>query len=87
MHPEALAYYRLEQLSKLKAKYGVEYLDPESETIDFWLIQSFLPEAGQEELTDPGDWEQLKRELDQNQDLIVSSQVDTSFASTLAPWS
>jgi type IV pilus assembly protein PilB len=35
MHPEALAYYRLEQLSKLKAKYGVEYLDPESETIDF----------------------------------------------------
>ncbi|WP_286824546.1 MULTISPECIES: hypothetical protein [unclassified Microcystis] len=40
-----------------------------------------------EELTDPGDWEQLKRELDQNQDLIVSSQVDTSFASTLAPWS
>jgi type IV pilus assembly protein PilB len=32
---EALAYYRLEQLSKLKAKYGVEYLDPESETIDF----------------------------------------------------
>jgi type IV pilus assembly protein PilB len=40
-----------------------------------------------EELTDPGDWEQLKRELDQNQDLIVSSQVDTSFASTLASWS
>ena len=40
-----------------------------------------------EELTDPGDWEQLKRELDQNQDLIASSQVDTSFPSVLDPWS
>ena len=40
-----------------------------------------------EELTDPGDWEQLKRQLDQNQDLIASSQVDTSFPSVLDPWS
>ncbi|CCI33906.1 type II secretion system protein E [Microcystis aeruginosa NIES-1211] len=40
-----------------------------------------------EELTDPGDWEQLKRELDQNQELIVSSPVDTFFPSALDPWS
>jgi type IV pilus assembly protein PilB len=40
-----------------------------------------------EELTDPGDWEQLKRELDANQELIASSQVDTSFPSVLDPWS
>ncbi|MCA2653817.1 type II/IV secretion system protein [Microcystis sp. M061S2] len=39
-----------------------------------------------EELTDPGDWEQLKRELDQNQYLIVSSEVNTSFPSALDPW-
>jgi type IV pilus assembly protein PilB len=42
MHPEALAYYRLEQLSKLKAKYGVEYLDPESETIDWREIENLF---------------------------------------------
>jgi len=40
-----------------------------------------------EELTDPGDWEQLKRQLDANQELIASSQVDTSFPSVLDPWS
>ena len=40
-----------------------------------------------EELTDPGDWEQLKRELDPNQELIVSSEVNTSFPSALDPWS
>ena len=39
-----------------------------------------------EELTDPGDWEQLKRELDANQYLIVSSEVNTSFPSVLDPW-
>ena len=39
---EALAYYRLEQLSKLKAKYGVEYLDPESETIDWTEIENLF---------------------------------------------
>jgi len=39
---EALAYYRLEQLSKLKAKYGVEYLDPESETIDWREIENLF---------------------------------------------
>jgi type IV pilus assembly protein PilB len=38
------------------------------------------------ELTDPGDWEQLKRELDANQYLIVSSEVNTSFPSVLDPW-
>ncbi|CCI38177.1 GspE/PulE family protein [Microcystis aeruginosa] len=39
-----------------------------------------------EKLTDPGDWEQLKRELDANQYLIVSSEVNTSFPSVLDPW-
>ena len=39
---EALAYYRLEQLSKLKAKYGVEYLDPEIETIDWREIENLF---------------------------------------------
>jgi len=47
-----------------------------------------------EELTDPGDWEQLKRQLETNQDLIVSSdsedpfsvEVNTSFPSALDPW-
>lgn len=39
-----------------------------------------------EKLTDPGDWEQLKRELDANEYLIVSSEVNTSFPSVLDPW-
>ena len=39
---EVLVYYRLEQLSKLKAKYGVEYLDPESETIDWTEIENLF---------------------------------------------
>ncbi|MBE8993211.1 GspE/PulE family protein [Microcystis aeruginosa] len=39
---DALAYYRLEQLSKLKAKYGLEYLDPESETIDWTEIENLF---------------------------------------------
>jgi type IV pilus assembly protein PilB len=39
---EVLAYYRLEQLSKLKAKYGVEYLDPESETLDWREIENLF---------------------------------------------
>jgi type IV pilus assembly protein PilB len=48
-----------------------------------------------EELTDPGDWEQLKQELDPNKDTIVSSDLDdpfslnvnTSFRSVPDPWS
>lgn len=39
---EVLRHYRLEQLSKLKAKYGVEYLDPESETIDWTEIENLF---------------------------------------------
>jgi len=48
-----------------------------------------------EELTDPGDWEQLKQEIDPNQGSIVSSDLDdpfslevnTSFPSVPDPWS
>jgi type IV pilus assembly protein PilB len=39
---EVLHHYRLEQLSKLKAKYGVEYLDPESEPIDWTKIDNLF---------------------------------------------
>jgi hypothetical protein len=39
---EVVVYYRLQQLSKLKAKYGVEYLDPESETIDWTEIENLF---------------------------------------------
>jgi type IV pilus assembly protein PilB len=39
---EVLRDYRLEQLSKLKTKYGVEYLDPESESIDWTEIESLF---------------------------------------------
>jgi type IV pilus assembly protein PilB len=39
---EVLHHYRLEQLSKLKAKYGVECLDPESEPIDWTKIDNLF---------------------------------------------
>jgi type IV pilus assembly protein PilB len=84
----------------LKIPEEIEDISATATMVDFSYDKETIVSVGRnavyEELTDPGDWEQLKEELDMSKETMVSDnyqddpsswQVNSSFRHLPDPWS